>query len=288
MKARAAFGIARPGQDGHGLGRHEGVLGRDELDVEAGQLLLEGHVGGHREARRELALGDHGGHVTAARGEVAGIGGEPREPLPALLLAEEREHHLVGRVGRRGARGRALGDLALELGVEQIVPFLRLGRAQPLDALGVVHEPVRLERGADPEPVLVLEGNGLGLADRGGDGIPRGLRDLDLLEQLLLGQLLEERRLAAPEDVHLRLALPLDDAPVGDGRAGGNRAHLDRDVPLLLGVVGEGLERGVVDELGHGGDQVELALDGRRALGQRRRPQAPLEPAAPPSSPEPR
>ena len=83
MKARAAFGIAGAGQDGHGLGRDEGVLRRHELDVEAGQLLLEGHVGRHREARRELALGHDRRHVTAARGEVAGVGGELLSATPS-------------------------------------------------------------------------------------------------------------------------------------------------------------------------------------------------------------
>src|SRR5258705_13816067 len=37
--------IARPREDRHGLGGDEGVPRRHELDVEAGQLLLEGHVG---------------------------------------------------------------------------------------------------------------------------------------------------------------------------------------------------------------------------------------------------
>src|SRR6266581_713515 len=81
------------------------------------------------------------------------------------------------------------------------------------------------------------------------------------------GELLEQRRLAAPEDVHLGPALPLDDAPVGHGRSRRDRAHLHRDVPLLLRVVGERLERRVVDELRHRSDQRQLALDGR--LGRR-------------------
>jgi hypothetical protein len=35
MKARAAFGIARAGEDRHRLGRDEGVLRRDEFQIEA-------------------------------------------------------------------------------------------------------------------------------------------------------------------------------------------------------------------------------------------------------------
>jgi len=71
---------------------------------------------------------------------------------------------------------------------------------------------------ADPVAVAVLQRDRLGLADRRRDRLPRLARDLDLLQQLLIGELLEERRLAAPEDVHLRLALPFDDAAVRDRR----------------------------------------------------------------------
>src|SRR4030095_16355749 len=93
-------------------------------------------------------------------------------------------------------------------------------------------------------------------------------RDLDFLQELLLGELLEERRLAAPEDVDLGLALPLDDAAVGHRRPRRDRARLHGEVPLLLRVVGERLERRVVDELRHRRDQRQLALD-RRLPGGR-------------------
>ena len=111
---------------------------------------------------------------------------------------------------------------------------------------------------------------GLGLPIEAGIESHASFGDLDLLQQLLLGELLEQRGLAAPEDVGLRPALPLDDAPVGHRRARGDRVDLDGDVPLLLGVVGEGLERGVVDELRHRRDQRQLALD--RRLGPDPRP----------------
>src|SRR6185436_3248037 len=147
-----------------------------------------------------------------------GVAGELREPLPALVLAVHRQDDLVGRVRRRGARRRTLGDLAAELRIQEVVPLPRLGDAEALDLPGMVDEPVRLERGADPEAVLVLERDRFRRADRRRDRIPRLARDLDFLQELLLGELLEERRLAAPEDVDLGLALPLDDAAVGHRR----------------------------------------------------------------------
>src|SRR5437764_733441 len=126
-------GVARAGQDGHRLRRDEGVLRRHELEIEARELLLEGHVRRHGEARRVLPLRDDRRHVAAARGEMPGIGGELFEPIPALVLAVHREDHFVRRVRRRRARGRALRDLALELGLQQIVPVLRLGDAEAVD-----------------------------------------------------------------------------------------------------------------------------------------------------------
>src|SRR4029450_5163273 len=147
--------------------------------------------------------------------------------------------------------------------MEEVLPVLRLGHAQALQPPRMVDEPVGLQRGADPVTVLVLERNGLRLADGSRNGIPRLLRDLHPLEELLLGELLEERGFPTPEDVHLGLALPLGDASVRHRGARGDRAHLHGDVPLLLGVVGEGLERRVVDELRHRRDEVQLALDGR-------------------------
>src|SRR5712692_181356 len=261
------LGVARSGKDGHRLGRHEGVLRRHELDVETRELLLERHVRRDGEAGAVLAFGHDRRHVPAPRGEVAGVRGELLEPLPALLLPVHGQNHLVRRVRRRRARGRALGDLALELRVQQVVPLLWRLDAEPLDLLRVVDEPVRLERGADPEPLRVLQGDGPGRADRRRDRVPHLLGDLHLLQKLLLGELLEQRRLAAPEDVHLGPALPLDDAPVGHGRSRRDRAHLHRDVPLLLRVVCERLERRVVDELRHRSDQRQLTLDGR--LGRR-------------------
>ena len=125
------------------------------------------------------------------------------------------------------------------------------------------HQAIRLEGGADPVAVLVLERDGLGLADRRRDRVPRLARDLELLEQLLLGQLLEQRGLAAPEDVGLRLALPLDDSTVGDRRPGRDRVDLHDDVEALLRVIRKGLQGGVVDELRDRRDQRQLALDGR-------------------------
>src|SRR6266540_443495 len=263
--------IAGAREDRHGLGRDEGVLRSHELELEARELLLERHVRGDGETGAVLALGHDGRHVAAPRGEVPGVRGELPEPLPAPVLPVHGQDHFVGRVRRRGARGRALGDLALELRVQQVVPFAGLGNAEALDLPGVVDEPVRLERGADPEAVLVLERDGPGLADRHGDRLPHLARDLDLLQELLLGELLEEGRLTAPEDVDLRLALPLDDAAVGDRRSRRDRAHLHRDVPLLLRVVGERLERRVVDELRHRRDQRQLALDRRLPQGRARR-----------------
>src|SRR5207245_6028838 len=111
-----------------------------------------------------------------------------------------------------------------------------------------------------PVPVRGIAGKWPALADRARTGLPGGPRALERLEQPLLGQLLEERRLPAPEDVRLRLALPLHDAPVGDRRARGYGVHLHGDVPLLPGIVGEGLEGRVVDELRDWGDEVELAF----------------------------
>src|SRR5439155_767468 len=174
----------------------------DRLDVAAEPRL-----------ERLRALGGHGlvvdvRHVAISRGEVAGVGGQLLEPVPALLLPVHGQDHLVRRVRRRRARGRALRDLALEPGIEQIVPLLRLRHAEALDLLGVIDQAVGLQRGADPVAGAVLQRDRLGLADRRGDRLPRLARDLDLLEELLVGELLEERRLAAPEDVHLRLALP--------------------------------------------------------------------------------
>src|SRR2546422_3782085 len=263
--------IAGAREDRHGLGRDEGVLRGHELELEARELLLERHVRRDGEAGAVLARGHDGRHVAAPRGEVPGVRGELPEPLPALVLPVHGQDHFVGRVRRRGTRGRALGDLALELRVQQVVPFAGLGNPEALDLLGVVDEPVRLERGADPEAVLVLERDGPGLADRRGDRLPHLARDLDLLQELLLGEFLEEGRLTAPEDIDLRLALPLDDAAVGDRRSRRDRAHLHRDVPLLLRVVGERPERRVVDELRHGRDQRQLTLDRRLPEGRARR-----------------
>src|SRR6266571_5406971 len=266
------FGISRAGEYRHRLGRDERIPGRDELQVETRELLLERHVGRHGEPGRVLSLGDDRRHVTAPRGEVAGVRGELLEPVPALVLAVHGQDHLVRRVGRRRARRRALGDVALELRVQQVVPLLRLRDAETLDLLRMKDQSVRLERRADPEPVLILERDRLGLADRRGNLVPQRLRDLQLREQLLLRELLEERRLAAPEDVGVGPALPLDDAAVRHRRARRDRVRLQRDVPALLGVVGERLQRGIVDELRHRGDQRELALDRRLRGGGKRRP----------------
>src|SRR5207302_2763888 len=152
--------------------------------------------------------------VAAPRGEEPGVAGELAEPIPALVLPVHRQDHLVRRVRRRRARGRALGNLALELRVQEIVPLPRLGDAETLDLLRVIDEPVRLERGADPVAVLVLERNGLRRPDRRRDRVPYLAGDLDLLQELLFGELFEERRLPAPEDVDLGSPLPLDDAAV--------------------------------------------------------------------------
>src|SRR5947207_241981 len=229
--------ITRAGEDGHRLRRDEGVLRRHELQLEAGELLLEGHIRWHREPGRIFSLRHDGRNVPTSRGEVAGVGGQLLEPVPALLLPVHRQDHLVRRVRRRRARGRAPRDLALEPGLDRLVPLLRLGHAEALDLLGVIDQAVGLQRGADPVAVAVLQRDRLGLGDRRGDRLPRLARDLDLLEELLVGELLEERRLAAPEDVHLRLALPFDDAAVCDRRAGGYRAHFPRHVPLCLPVL---------------------------------------------------
>src|SRR5260370_41056613 len=120
-----------------------------------------------------------------------------------------------------------------------MVRVLRVGHGEALDLLGVIDEAVRLQRRADPVAVAVLQRDRLGLADRRGDRLPRLARDLDLLEQLLVGELLEERRLAAPEDVHLRLALPFDDAAVRERRAGGDRPPPPHHLPPFLCVLRE-------------------------------------------------
>src|SRR5207247_9174193 len=116
------------------------------------------------------------------------------------------------------ARGRPLRHLALWVRVQRVVPLLQRGDAEPLDLLRVIDETVGLERGADPEAVLVLERDGLRLADRRRDLLPQRTVEVELREQLLLVELFEECRLAAPEDVDLGLALPLDDAAVRDRR----------------------------------------------------------------------
>ena len=137
----------------------------------------------------------------------------------------------------------------------------------------MVDEAVRLQRRADPVAFFVLERDRLRPPDGRRNRLPRLARDLDLLEKLLLRELLEQRRLAAPEDVDLGPALPLDDAAVRDRRAGRDRVDLHHDVPLLLGVLGEGLQRRVVDELRDRRDEVQLALDRRLGGSHARREQ---------------
>src|SRR5438874_12934596 len=48
--------ITRAGEDGHRLRRDEGVLRRHELQLEAGELFLEGHIRWHREPGRIFSL----------------------------------------------------------------------------------------------------------------------------------------------------------------------------------------------------------------------------------------
>src|SRR5262249_45487985 len=151
---------------------------------------------------------------------------------------------------------RRLGDFALELWIQQVVPLPGRGDPETLGLFRVVDQAVRLERGADPVALRVLERNGLRLAEAGGDGGPGLVRDLDLLQQLLLGELLEQRRLAAPEDVDLGFAFPFNDAAVRDRGARRDRVYLHRQVPLFLRVLREGLKRRVVDELRHRRDDV--------------------------------
>ena len=195
------------------------------------------------------------------------------QPLPALVVAVALQDHFIGGVAARGARRRALRDVALELRVEQVVPVLRRRHAQALEQARVVDQAVGLEHGADPEALRVLEVDRLGLAQGRGDRVHRRLRQRVRHEQLLLGELVEQRALPAPEDVGVRPALPFDDLAVGDRRAGGDRAGLDRDVPALLGVLRELGERRVGERLRHRGDEDQLVLDLLR-LGLRRAEQA--------------
>jgi hypothetical protein len=141
-----------------------------------------------------------------------------------------------------------------------------LGHAQAPKRPWVVDQPVGLERRPDPVPVRILEREGLRLPDRRGHPVHQRLRQLELRQEFLLGELVEERRLAAPEDVRFRLPLPLDDPAVGDRRPRVLRARLERDGPSHLRVVGESLERGIDDEPRHRRLEEQFVLD-RRGLG---------------------
>jgi hypothetical protein len=123
--------------------------------------------------------------------------------------------------------------------MQQVVPVLGLRDAEAGEQLGVIDQPVGLENGAGPEALGVLQGDGFRLADTRRNRVHHGLGQIELGEQLLLGELVEERALAAPEDVGVGPALPLHDAAVGHRRAGGQGARFHVDVPSFLGVPGE-------------------------------------------------
>ena len=253
--------MRRAGQDRDRFRRDPGRLRRDELDVEAGEPVLERHVAGDGETGGELTLGDDRGHVSAAGGEDAGVAAEALQPFPAFGVAVALEDDLIGRVAAARPGRCALRDVALELGMEQVVPVLRHGDAEALQHLRLIHQPVRLQHGADPETLRVLERNGLWLADAHRYRVEDVLRQVELHDQLLLRELVEKGAFAAPEDVRARAALPLDDLPVGDRRSGRQRARLDGDIPLFFGVFSEGGERRIGERFRHRGDQDKLVLD---------------------------
>jgi len=165
-----------------------------------------------------------------------------------------------------GAVRRALRDLPLQFRIEEVVPVFD-DDAEALQKLRLIDESVGLEHRPDPELLGVLQRQSDGLADLGGDLVPHLVRHLDLVQQVLLGKVVEERPLSAPEDVRLGFSLPLHDLAVGDGRALGHGACLHVDAPLLLRIAGKGLQHRIMDVLGNGRDQVQLVLNGLGEAG---------------------
>src|ERR1035437_5072972 len=100
----------------------------------------------------------------------------------------------------RRTRRRALRDVAFELRIQQVVPVFRLRHAQALQDLGLIHDSVGFEYRADPEPLWILERDRLRLADARGDRVRNGVRQTEFCQQILLGELVEQRALATPEN----------------------------------------------------------------------------------------
>ena len=233
----------------------------DVTDIEAGEAVFEREIARHREAHGELAARHHRGHVAAARREQARVRGQAPQPFPALRLAVALQDHLVGGVAARGAVGRRLHDVALEPRIEQVVPVSRRRHAEPFEKPRVIRDARGFEHRADPHPLRIFQRHGLSLAERGGNGIEDGSRQIERREQALGRKAVVERALAAPEQIGLRPAVPLDDAPVGDRRAGRERAGPDLDIPALLREPGELGERRVRQALSDRRDDHQLVLD---------------------------
>src|SRR4029450_5001892 len=87
------------------------------------------------------------------------------------------------------------------------------------------------------------------------------LRQVELREQLLLGELVEERAFPAPENIRIGPSLPLDDATIGHRRAGREGACLHIAVPSFLRVLGELSQSGVCECPGDRGDEDQVVPD---------------------------
>src|SRR3990172_2599736 len=256
-------------QDRGGAGGDPRRLRRHVLDVEAREAILEGEVARDCKAHGELTLRHQGGYVAAARHEDAGVRRQALENFPALRVAFTLQNHFVRGVAAGRSRRRYLGDISLEPWIEEVVPVLRRRHAQALQEPGVIRDAAGFEHRAHPEALRVLERDRLRLPDRLRNAVGDRLRQLERREEALLREPVEKRAFPAPEEVGLRSPVPLNDAPIRDRRARGERACLHVDVPALLGLLPELRKRRVGEALPDRRDEDELVLD--RLPGERAR-----------------
>ena len=149
-------------EDGHRLRGHIGVFRVNEHHIVAAENLSEGHVTGNRHTDGELALGYYARHVAGAGRKDPRIGRQSGQPVPALFPAVHGQDHFIARMARARPVRCALGNVALEFGVEQIVPVLDRD-AESLEQLRLIDQAVGFQRRSYPESFGVLQGSPTGL-----------------------------------------------------------------------------------------------------------------------------
>jgi hypothetical protein len=163
-----------------------------------------------------------------------------------------------------GTAGRALRHMAFQFRMQQVVPVLRLRHAQALQHLGLIHQAIGLEHRAGPVAFRIFQIDRPRLADGRGNRVQDRLGHVEARQQILRCELVEQRALAAPENIDLGPALPFEYASVGHRRPRRERARLQRDIPGFLRILGEIRQRRVGQRFRDRCDQNQFIFDGLR------------------------